>query len=290
MLGQFRFSRLTVIVGVVVSVVVMGALGVWGVREYQRHLVLREFKETIAGNQRVKVKWLMFQEPWLVEHARDHLVTEYVRLAARNNAGESFEEILKRVLDRYPGLDLNAIPGQPAPILFLVAEFRADEPVPPGALSCASLMVERGASVSATIESGFTALHLACLAGGFERTEWAEFLLDHGADPNAVDKVHKATPLHLALWHRQCGLIRLLVEHGAADQPDGGGRFPSGYLYLEQQRFVVEVDVGYKRRLYFESNANRRGKLGLPPYVSEFHDALYCYSEAIALRELAETE
>jgi ankyrin repeat protein len=61
---------------------------------------------------------------------------------------------------------------------------------------------------------GFTPLHLAAYFG---QDEMAKFLVDHGADVNAVSRNPMALqPLHSAASSRSAGIVRLLLERGAA--------------------------------------------------------------------------
>lgn len=70
---------------------------------------------------------------------------------------------------------------------------------------------------------GFTALHLACF---FKHRDVAEFLLDHGADPDAVaDNPSGVTPLHSAAAARSNEIVSLLLESGADPNAQQSGGF-----------------------------------------------------------------
>jgi ankyrin repeat protein len=70
---------------------------------------------------------------------------------------------------------------------------------------------------------GFTALHLACF---FKHLDTAEFLLDHGADPDAVaDNPSGVTPLHSAAAARSHEIVGLLLDSGADPNAQQSGGF-----------------------------------------------------------------
>ena len=56
-----------------------------------------------------------------------------------------------------------------------------------------------------------TPLHRASIGG---HLEFAQVLIEHGADVNAKDE-SKSSPLHLALRGGHVGFAQVLVEHGA---------------------------------------------------------------------------
>lgn len=58
-------------------------------------------------------------------------------------------------------------------------------------------------------EEGATVLHLAVGYGHIEVVKW---LLDNGADVNAVSDINEATPL---LWAESCEIVKLLIAAGA---------------------------------------------------------------------------
>jgi len=76
-------------------------------------------------------------------------------------------------------------------------------------------LLKRGADVNArTTNKAVTPLHLACRAKDMDRVR---LLLDHGADPNAVDE-DGGTPLHRVVGdtdERSKAIAALLREHGA---------------------------------------------------------------------------
>jgi ankyrin repeat protein/Tol biopolymer transport system component len=88
-----------------------------------------------------------------------------------------------------------------------------------GNLEIASLLLERGVTSlndpNAAKHNGFvgnwTPLHLACLN---RHPEMAQFLLENGADIEAVDGV-KRTPLILSVEGRDMRVVKILVENGA---------------------------------------------------------------------------
>ena len=81
-------------------------------------------------------------------------------------------------------------------------------------------MLEHGANIHARNQNGRTLLHqtLADLTDTFDTLDMfldtIRFLLEHGADVDALDNDH-ATPLHLASYDGCAKGARLLLEHGA---------------------------------------------------------------------------
>jgi ankyrin repeat protein len=82
-----------------------------------------------------------------------------------------------------------------------------------GPIDLVRLLIEKGAKINATSESGHTPLHAA--AGRSDNLENVKLLLDMGADPNAVDDDGE-TPLHGAVSvYGNLEIVKLLVDSGA---------------------------------------------------------------------------
>ena len=80
-----------------------------------------------------------------------------------------------------------------------------------GAQTVAKALVQRGASINATMPKGYTALHFAAEANALEVAKW---LVGQGADINAKLK-YGDTPLHVAAQQDALETARWLVEQGA---------------------------------------------------------------------------
>ena len=74
------------------------------------------------------------------------------------------------------------------------------------------LLLADGNHVDERNDSGATPLHLCASLG---HAICASFLINAGADVNALDEESHYTPLHRAIYHSRIGLILLLLEHGA---------------------------------------------------------------------------
>jgi len=76
------------------------------------------------------------------------------------------------------------------------------------------LLADDPAAANDTSPDGFTALHLA-IYGGSEET--VQFLLEHGADPNALAtaEIARVRPLGTAAFVNRPDLEKILLEAGA---------------------------------------------------------------------------
>ena len=105
----------------------------------------------------------------------------------------------------------------------LLAAASAHDPPPRLQLDVLRLLIRHGADVNETDKNGVTPLHRAVR---FRSPVAVKFLLERGADPNAVDRRTRSTPLHRAVTStgapatagkarevRQ--IIELLLAHGA---------------------------------------------------------------------------
>ncbi|CAG7635116.1 hypothetical protein PAESOLCIP111_03627 [Paenibacillus solanacearum] len=88
-------------------------------------------------------------------------------------------------------------------------------------MGMARLLLEAGADPNHANWLGVTYLHKAAWLG---HAEWAELLLEYGADLNAIDDEYRTTPLGWAAKYGKTDLVRLLLDRGAdvalpADEP-----------------------------------------------------------------------
>ena len=79
-----------------------------------------------------------------------------------------------------------------------------------GDLASAKLLVAAGADVNDQPPYGTSATVVAAHSG---HRDVAAYLLEQGADPNAADAGY--TALHAAILHKDAGLVRALLDHGA---------------------------------------------------------------------------
>ena len=104
------------------------------------------------------------------------------------------------------------------------------------------------AQVTALSGDGFTALHLAIFGG---QEEAARFLLERGADPNALsaNEAVRVPPLGTAAFVRSVPLARLLLDSGA----DVNGRGEGGFTALHSAAQNGDEDFA---RLLLERGAD----------------------------------
>ena len=86
-----------------------------------------------------------------------------------------------------------------------------------------ALLAEDPSLAQKSLEFDMTALHWSARAGAVETTQ---LLLDHGAEPNALNRSHR-TPVQLASELNRADVIRLLADAGAdLNTQDKKGRTP----------------------------------------------------------------
>ena len=119
------------------------------------------------------------------------------------------------------------------------------------------LLFQKGASVNAKNLQGWTPLHWAAWHG---RSDMAEWLLRHGANPNVKESNGGMTPLHGATRHMRTATVQLLLENGA----DVNMEDHAGETALHA---VVDVDHLEIGSLLLEHGAdpNSQTKVGTTP-------------------------
>lgn len=99
-------------------------------------------------------------------------------------------------------------------------------------------LLECGSPVDIQTDEGHTPLmNIASSSGS---TEKAILLLDHGADPNAVDN-HGYTALHRAAETGYKDLVELLLNRGAVPNPEAEGRTPRSLAEERGEMAIVEL-------------------------------------------------
>ena len=103
-----------------------------------------------------------------------------------------------------------------------------------GNIDVARVLLDSGSNVNDKAASGVTVLTQAAHSG---HQDLAIFLLERGADPNAIDSGY--TALHAAVLRSEVDLVEALLEHGAIiDTPvehgSPGRRFSADYSIRSQ--------------------------------------------------------
>ena len=149
---------------------------------------------------------------WAVAEHRPDIARVLIAHGADVNARSAVTQELIYRENPDPG-DENAAKGQPhpggemidrggsTPLLFAA---RA------GDIDCAKVLLAAGANVNDTAADGTSALVMAAFS---DHGDFATFLLDHGADPNAAGAGY--TALHIAALTHNRELVKTLVAHRA---------------------------------------------------------------------------
>lgn len=166
--------------------------------------------------------------------AKDKYNRQPIQYAARTN-----EATIRVLLDF--DADVNVTGSDwPSPIVYASSEAN---------LQVLKLLLDSGADAKSEDPGnpGWTALHAACKRSNPDPA-FAELLIAHGADVNAVTKTSKTTPLHNAV--SSAAVVQLLLDKGAlVDPQDSDGKTP---LILACER----MDSARVVELLIKANAN----------------------------------
>ena len=111
-----------------------------------------------------------------------------------------------------------------------------------------------------------------CINGGDIKT--AQVMLDHGADPNAINPQQEGSPLHAACELDHLDLIELLIKHGA----DPTMCFPTIATPLHHAIWMNKINA-VKKLIELKVNPNMLSMQKMSPLVK----AIICEKFAIAL-------
>ncbi|KAG9563176.1 hypothetical protein KCU71_g8185, partial [Aureobasidium melanogenum] len=143
--------------------------------------------------------------------AKDKHNRQPIQYAARTN-----EATIRALLDFKANVNV-AGSDWPSPIVYAASEAN---------LEVLKLLLDSGADAKSEDPEnpGWTALHAACKRSNPDRA-FAELLIEHEADVNAVTKISKTTPLHNAV--NSAAVVQLLLRGGAKVDPrDSDGKTP----------------------------------------------------------------
>lgn len=144
------------------------------------------------------------------------------------------------------------IPGQESTALHILFSRRLSEHAPSyrevrvykRQLKIAKYLVEHGVDVNATTVRGFTALHFAA-RGGY--VDSVAFLVNRGADIDAIDLQRRQTPMMYALGVREMEVVEeLMLLGGRFDIPNNRGLTVEEILKklsLLDSRFVPTIKI-----------------------------------------------
>lgn len=109
-------------------------------------------------------------------------------------------------------------------------------------LEAAKLLIEHGADVNgygwitgAGANDGLPLL----VAANKPTSEWVDFLLKHGANPNLASRLHKVTPLHVASVQGNLKTLNALLKHGA--DPNAEAVFMDDRFYWKDIKTQLDV-------------------------------------------------
>ncbi len=152
--------------------------------------------DATGGRNQTALMWAVAQRhPAVVEALLEHG-------AAIDARSDVWTEVVKTTAEPWNPEYVAEIPqGGYTPLLFAARV---------GDLASARLLVAAGADVNDQPPYGTSATVVAAHSG---YADVAAFLLQQGADPNAADAGY--TALHAAILHKDAGLARALLDHGA---------------------------------------------------------------------------
>ncbi|KAN0139484.1 Ankyrin repeat-containing domain protein [Lactarius tabidus] len=114
-------------------------------------------------------------------------------------------------------------------------------------LEAVQVLLEHNADINLPSKDGETPLYwiVSHCSSKEKFVEMMRRLLEHGADPNICNNIHKKTPLHKASSHGLLEAARLLLSYGAkVDQKDKKGRTPfqraASKGYEEMTKLLLE--------------------------------------------------
>lgn len=87
-------------------------------------------------------------------------------------------------------------------------------------------------------ELGFTPLHFSAEVGCEDNVT---FLLQNGANVNALSRRGRIPPLHLAIWHGHANIVSILIDAGGALLSNGYGHSPEELVRLSHKEEVGEI-------------------------------------------------